>query len=160
MRFICCLLSLFILNCLKLKASKGKNFLEKEKGNKQSYLTNEDMLNLKRIIRENQSKKSNEIRLPKLALPSLFDKQDHTPTARDSNKLVLPNKISSGLHANLKCCGIEVKHVKPKPQGHYEKVVRKVENYFWVKGEKPSGMPGAFLVSSKEAKSHLGLESR
>jgi carbonic anhydrase len=42
--------------------------------------------------------------------------------------------------------------VKPKPEGHYEKVNRKMTQYFYVNDEVPSGLPGAFVVSESEAK--------
>jgi hypothetical protein len=77
-----------------------------------------------------------------------------------STKLRIHTKLSSSAKADLKCCGIEVKQIKPKPQGHYERIERKVANYFWVDGKKPSGMPGSFVVSENEAKMHLGLERR
>jgi hypothetical protein len=35
--------------------------------------------------------------------------------------------------------------------GHYEKVVKKVEKYFWVNGKNPSGLPGAYVVPEDEA---------
>jgi len=44
---------------------------------------------------------------------------------------------------------------KKKPRkdtGHYEKVVNRGTQYFFVSGPEPSGMPGAFVVSEKEAK--------
>jgi len=39
-----------------------------------------------------------------------------------------------------------------KPQGHYEKVIKRINNYYFVKDRNPSGMPGAVVVSEKEAK--------
>lgn len=41
---------------------------------------------------------------------------------------------------------------KVKPRGHYEKKINKMTEYFFVNGEKPSGLPGALVVSEKEAK--------
>jgi len=43
------------------------------------------------------------------------------------------------------------KHEKHIMKGHYEKVHQKMTQYFAVSTEKPSGMPGAFVVSEKEA---------
>ena len=43
-----------------------------------------------------------------------------------------------------------------KGVGHYEKVPRKADTFIWVKGEKPSGIEGSFVVPEWEAK---GLES-
>ena len=39
-----------------------------------------------------------------------------------------------------------------KPSGHYEKVKKEATKYFYVNGPNPSGMPGSFVVSEKEAK--------
>ena len=43
---------------------------------------------------------------------------------------------------------------KVKPKGHYEKVIRKKEDYIFVPGFNPSGLPGAYLVTDKEGKGH------
>jgi carbonic anhydrase len=40
---------------------------------------------------------------------------------------------------------------KGKKRGHYEKVLKKITDYYYVNGEKPSGLPGSYVVSSKEA---------
>ena len=37
------------------------------------------------------------------------------------------------------------------PSGHYEKIIKEATKYFYVNGEDPSGLPGAFVVSKKEA---------
>jgi carbonic anhydrase len=39
-----------------------------------------------------------------------------------------------------------------KPDGHYEKLQKKLTEYFYVNSEKPSGLPGSFVVSESEAK--------
>lgn len=49
-------------------------------------------------------------------------------------------------------CGPEPAKKKPKKSGHYEKVVNTGTQYFFVNGQDPSGLPGAFVVSEKEAK--------
>jgi len=41
---------------------------------------------------------------------------------------------------------------KPKPAGHYEKLIKKATEYFYVNSPTPSGTPGAFVVSEGEAK--------
>lgn len=41
---------------------------------------------------------------------------------------------------------------KKENKGHYEKVAQKMTNFYHVNTDKPSGMPGAFLVSQNEAK--------
>ena len=39
-----------------------------------------------------------------------------------------------------------------KPQGHYEKVSKTINNYYYVNNQNPSGMPGSYVVSENEAK--------
>jgi hypothetical protein len=41
---------------------------------------------------------------------------------------------------------------KRRVNGHFEKKISENAEYFYVGGEKPSGFPGAFVVSEKEAK--------
>jgi carbonic anhydrase len=41
--------------------------------------------------------------------------------------------------------------------GHYEKIMKAMTNYFYVTGKEPSGIPNAFVVSEKEA---LGKEDK
>lgn len=41
---------------------------------------------------------------------------------------------------------------KRRVKGHFEKKISESTEYFYVNGEKPSGFPGAFVVSEKEAK--------
>ena len=55
-----------------------------------------------------------------------------------------------------KYCGPDPTPPPEKPVGHYEKIIKKFTNYFYVNGEKPSGLPGAFVVSEKEAKGIIG----
>ena len=43
---------------------------------------------------------------------------------------------------------------KVKPKGHFEKKISHLTEYFFVNGENPSGFPGAFVVSEKEAKAN------
>jgi hypothetical protein len=40
---------------------------------------------------------------------------------------------------------------KRRVKGHYEKVLKKMTEYFYVSGPIPSGLPGAYVVSPKEA---------
>jgi len=42
--------------------------------------------------------------------------------------------------------------VSVKPSGHYEKVVKKINNYYYINNQNPSGMPGSLIVSENEAK--------
>jgi len=52
---------------------------------------------------------------------------------------------------HVKYCGPDPPAEKIKHKGHFEKVIKKLTNYFYVNGENPSGLPGAFVVSEKEA---------
>ena len=52
------------------------------------------------------------------------------------------------------------KHYDKYNRGHYEKVNKKVEQYFFVDGEKPSMMPGAYVVPDSEAKGKMSNEER
>lgn len=54
-------------------------------------------------------------------------------------------------HYKCEDCYTKKKKI-PEPKGHYEKVSRKSTQYFFVNGEKPSGLPGSYVVSEKEAK--------
>jgi len=57
---------------------------------------------------------------------------------------------------HIKYCGAaDTIKEKVKPKGHYEKVIKKLTNYFFVNGQNPSGVPGAYLVSKKEALQHV-----
>ena len=47
--------------------------------------------------------------------------------------------------------GAAGKRRKRQIKGHYEKVLKKMNEYFYVNGPLPSGLPGAYVVSSKEA---------
>lgn len=42
------------------------------------------------------------------------------------------------------------KKKKKSNVGHYEKVIKSVTDYFYVQGDKPSGLPGSYVVSEKE----------
>ncbi len=39
-----------------------------------------------------------------------------------------------------------------KSEGHMEKIMREVEEIVYVPGNKPSGLPGSFVISEEEAK--------
>ena len=77
-----------------------------------------------------------------------------------SDQLPISNRATQDLRGRPvfyydhgKYCG-NVEPVKPdvKPIGHYEKMSRDATNYFFVSGNKPSGIPGAFVVPNDEAK--------
>ena len=46
---------------------------------------------------------------------------------------------------------IEKPKGKPRKQGHFERLDKEMTQYYFVSGSKPSGMPGAFVVSKNEA---------
>jgi carbonic anhydrase len=52
---------------------------------------------------------------------------------------------------HIKHCGPDPVKGKGKEVGHFEKVIRKKTDYFFVPGDSPSGLPGAFVVPNKEA---------
>jgi hypothetical protein len=163
MLFLTLVLNLIALNCLVLKTSVVNNLAKNTKDSKQSCLTNDDILSLKNMIYKghNHHHHHTVFPLPSLKLPSIFTKEEVDVHKNiKSSKLRIPAKLSSSAKSDLKCCGIDVKEIKPKPKGHYERIERKVANYFWVSGDRPSGMPGSFVVSKNEAKMHLGLERR
>ena len=57
-----------------------------------------------------------------------------------------PNATNSALGIGLR----DKKRRRPE-EGHYEKKVSTIKEYFYVNNETPSGLPGAYLVSPKEA---------
>ena len=53
-------------------------------------------------------------------------------------------------------CNFPYKHRYPKyRKGHYERVNKKAIQYYFVDGEKPSMMPGAYVVTDNEAIGHM-----
>jgi len=60
---------------------------------------------------------------------------------------------------HLKYCGDTAQIVRErKISGHYEKIRRKISDYIYVPGEQPSHIPGAFVVSEKEAKNDQDIK--
>jgi carbonic anhydrase len=49
-------------------------------------------------------------------------------------------------------CGPDVPKKPRKDEGHYEKIMKGMTNYFYVNSKEPSGLPNAFVVSDEEAK--------
>ena len=71
----------------------------------------------------------------------------------NSSRLIQPsNGRPVFFYDHVKYCGPDPMPKKPVPKGHYEKVIQKATNYFYVNGDKPSGLPGSFLVNEQEAK--------
>jgi len=55
---------------------------------------------------------------------------------------------------DVKFCGPVLENVNKRirPKGHFEKKINQMTEYFYVNSPRPSGMPGALVVSEKEAK--------
>lgn len=53
-----------------------------------------------------------------------------------------------------KYCGGSINNIIPekKPQGHYEKIKKKIMHYIYVPSQTPSHIPNSFVVSEQEAK--------
>jgi carbonic anhydrase len=107
---------------------------------------------------------SNPIRLGSTAL-KLFQEAIRIPDLINnkgeiilSNSTPMSNRNTQPLNGrpvffydHVKYCGPDP--VKPPSgnEGHYEKIIKPMTNYFYVNGEDPSGLPGSFVVSEKEA---------
>jgi carbonic anhydrase len=61
-----------------------------------------------------------------------------------------PRKIEKQFGYKLGSRGSSINR-KRRVKGHYEKVLKKMTEYFYVNGPIPSGLPGAYVVSPKEA---------
>jgi carbonic anhydrase len=75
-----------------------------------------------------------------------------------SNWIPVNNRSTQPLHGrpvfhydHEKNCGPDPVKAQPKPAGHFEKIEKAITNYFYVNDSEPSGIPGAFVVSEKEA---------
>ena len=69
-----------------------------------------------------------------------------------NNRVTQPRNDRPVFHWNhKKYCSEPIQKSEIKPTGHYEKVPRKVTEYFFVNGEKPSGLPDSYVVSETEA---------
>ena len=64
---------------------------------------------------------------------------------KNNNKLV--NKIKNKKHSKK----YNYDNDSTLPSHHYEKKITQSEQYVWVAGDKPSGLPGSFVVSEEEA---------
>jgi len=90
-----------------------------------------------------------------LRMPDLVDprgnviQSPHLPTSNRSIQSLNGRAVFYFDH--LKYCGPDLTHKRLKRKGHYEKVINKNIEYFYVNGIKPSGLPGALVVPKKEA---------
>jgi len=91
-----------------------------------------------------------------LRVPDLIDPKGNVIVSdakpQSSRKVQELNGRPIFYYDHEKYCGPDIVPKVPEPKGHYEKVLQKATNYFYVNGEKPSGLPGAFVVTEKEAK--------
>ena len=75
-----------------------------------------------------------------------------------SNSITENNRVLQPVNGRpifyYKSCDLIKKKIV-KPSGHYEKVIKEATKYFYVNGQEPSGLPGAFVVSKKEAVGNL-----
>jgi carbonic anhydrase len=87
--------------------------------------------------------------------PDLMDTKGNVIISKilpeNNRKLQALNGRAIFYYDHIKYCGPDPIKKPVKPKGHYEKSFKKFVDYFFVGGEKPSGLPGAFVVSSKEA---------
>lgn len=100
---------------------------------------------------------------------TLFKEATRIPDMMDAQGNVIVNTNPSGnnrktqplhgrqvFHYSHKepCKPKGVKSHKRKKEGHYEKIVKKATEYFYVNNETPSRLPGAIVVSEAEAKGY------
>ena len=72
-------------------------------------------------------------------------------STKNARKIQNLNERVVYYYESEKYCGPNPE-IKPiEPEGHYEKIKKEMKEYFYVEGNKPSGLPGAYLVSKKEA---------
>ena len=77
-----------------------------------------------------------------------FKTNNHFIYNDPDNEIVLPQDIK---YYNSPCGCVKIPIPRPKPKGHYEKKIIQTEQYIWVPSDKPSGLPGSFVVSDEEA---------
>jgi hypothetical protein len=73
-------------------------------------------------------------------------------TLISSKKLIHKNPNEGGCLTMLK--NFQKKMNEKKETGHFEKFIKTVTEYVYVPGERPSGVPNAFVVSENEALSN------
>ncbi len=90
-----------------------------------------------------------------LRVPDMMDNKGNiiqSPILPQNNRKVQPlNGRSVFFYDHVKYCGPDRIKKPAKKKGHYEKIVKKQVDYFFVNGMNPSGLPGAFVVTPKEA---------
>ena len=90
-----------------------------------------------------------------LRMPDLMDTRGSVIISKllpENNRSIQPlNGRAVFFYDHIKYCGPDPIKKPVKPKGHYEKKINKMVDYFFVNGQNPSGLPGAFVVSEKEA---------
>ncbi len=90
-----------------------------------------------------------------IRMPDLIDTRGNVIISKvlpQNNRSIQPlNGRAVFYYDHVKYCGPDPVKEKVKPKGHYEKKINKMVDYFYVNGVNPSGLPGAFVVSEKEA---------
>ena len=92
-----------------------------------------------------------------LRTPDLIKKKGDKTTILVSDNLPSSSREVQELNGrpvfhydHTKYCFENPQKPKPQPVGHYEKMPRDVEKIFYVSGNKPSGIPGAFVIPTEE----------
>ena len=78
----------------------------------------------------------------------------------DNNRAIQNQHGRAIFHYDSSMCINTVKNkTRPADFGHFEKVVKETKQYFHVSGDKPSGLPNAWVVTDKEALGDMIRES-
>ena len=90
-----------------------------------------------------------------IRMPDLIDNKGNiiqSPVLPENNREIQPlNGRAVFFYDHVKYCGLDAIKKNEKKKGHYEKIIKKKVDYFFVNGVNPSGLPGAFVVTPKEA---------
>lgn len=65
------------------------------------------------------------------------------------------NNVKDCVDDYIKELGDKKSNSKHQVQGHYEKVQKTVIKYFYVDSDKPSGLPGAYVVPESETRDKI-----
>ena len=89
-------------------------------------------------------------------MPDMIDTKGNiiqsTILPENNRKIQKLNGRAVFFYDHVKYCGIDNVQKAERKKGHYEKVIKERTDYFFVNGMNPSGLPGAFVVTPKEAK--------
>jgi carbonic anhydrase len=92
-----------------------------------------------------------------LRIPDLKDEKENIQISAEEPENYRETRPLNGrpvfFYDHKKYCGPEVSSDRPvKQKGHYEKVPKKITQYYYVNGMAPSGLPGSYVVDEAEAK--------